>query len=114
MTQALIAWFLTNIVVPLAATFLIAVLTKVALAINKKYNLDIQQKTIENAVRYVEQMAETAIKNGSTVQAPTQKMDSAVQYVNKVIPGLDQDHLEKRIEATVHSLKDNHMGAGKS
>jgi hypothetical protein len=104
MSQALISWALTNVVLPLAATILLALLSKVALIINKKYNLDIQRTTIEHAVQYAEQMAQTAIKNNQTALTPPEKLNKAVEYVNKAIPGQDQERLKLRIESAVQRV----------
>ena len=107
MSEALISWFLTNVVLPLAATILLALMSKVALIINKKYNLDIQRTTIENAVHYAEQMAATAIKNNQGSLTPNQKLNKAVEYVNKAIPGQDQERVKQRIESAVQRISLN-------
>jgi len=105
MSEAIISWFLTNVVLPLAATFLLAAMSKAVLVINKKYNLDIQRTTIENAVHYAEQMAANAIKNNKTALTPPDKLNKAVEYVNKAIPGQDQERVKQRIESAVQRVR---------
>lgn len=107
MSEALISWFLTNVVLPLAATFLLAAASKAVLVINKKFNLDIQRTTVENAVHYAEQMAATAIKNNQAALTSSQKLNKAVEYVNKAIPGQDQERVKQRIESAVQRISLN-------
>jgi hypothetical protein len=103
-TQALIVWALNNVALPIAGLVLTAILGKVALVVNKKFNLDIQRTTIEHAVQYAEQVAQTAIKNNQTALTPPEKLSKAVEYVNKAIPGQDQDRLKLRIESAVQRV----------
>jgi asparagine synthetase B (glutamine-hydrolysing) len=104
MTDTLITWALTNVILPLAGTILLALLSKLALVINKKFNLEIQRTTIEHAVQYAEQMAEKAIKDNQSTLTSSQKLTKAVEYVNKAIPGQDQERVKQRIEAAVQRV----------
>ncbi len=116
MSEALITWALTNVLLPLAATVLLGIASKAMLVINKKYHLDIQQKEVENAVNFVERMAENAIKANGQALSSSEKLTQAVDYVNKAIPGQNQEVIKKKIEAAVQQYKcpsQSKLGEGK-
>lgn len=106
MKDALITWTLINVVLPMAAMVVMAILGKMAQTINRKYNLDIQQHEVDIAVRAVEQIAERAIKNNQSALSSSEKLSRAMDYVNKAMPGQDQEVLKKRIEASVKTLRE--------
>ena len=107
MQEALITWALVNVVLPLAGIVAAGLLGRAALWANKKFKLDITQQAVVTGVNLAERIAENAIKKGLPKVSSNQKLNTAVEYVNKVIPGEDQEVIKKKIEAVVQQYRVN-------
>jgi len=105
MTEAMVSSLLINIVIPCAGLIVTALVGKLVVTINKKYNLDITKNEVENAVHFAERIAENAVKAGAPKLSSGQKLQEAVNYVNKIVPQKDQEALKKKIEAEVQRYR---------
>ncbi len=107
MTEVMVSSLLTNIVIPLAGLVVTCLAGKLVNTLNKKYNLEITQQEIKNAVNFAERIAENAVKAGTPKLTSGQKLEQAVAYVEKVIPQKDKEVLKKKIEAAVQQYRAN-------
>ena len=107
MKDALITWFLVEVALPIIGTIVIVLLGRAAMWANKKFKMDITQQEIANAVNFAERLAENAIKNNQSKLTSNEKLNVAVDYINRVLPGQNQEIIRHKIEAAVQQYRGN-------
>jgi hypothetical protein len=102
--ETFISWTLANVVVPVMAMVVLALVGRLVNTLNTKYHLGIQHDVVVNAVHYAEQIAQTAIKNNQGAVSGPEKKALAISYVNQVLPGQNQSVVATKIESQVQQI----------